>query len=217
MADKSKKSKNPLKTLLRTLGFVVKYYPVHCVFVLICLIVTTIVTANGTLFAKQLISDFIQPMLDGTLSQEAGFSELARRILIIAVIYACGVLTSYTANRLLVTTTQGTLKRVRDTLFEKMEKLPISYFDRNERGDIMSIYTNDTDTLRQLISQSVPNIIMNVSTVITALVSMIILSPILTLAALAVVALATTIMRVLAGQSAKYFRKRQQNIGEVNA
>ncbi len=217
MADKSKKSKNPLKTLLRTLGFVVKYYPVHCVFVLICLIVTTIVTANGTLFAKQLISDFIQPMLDGTLSQEAGFAELARRILIIALIYACGVLTSYTANRLLVTTTQGTLKRVRDTLFEKMEKLPISYFDRNERGDIMSIYTNDTDTLRQLISQSVPNIIMNVSTVITALVSMIILSPILTLAALAVVALATTIMRVLAGKSAKYFRKRQQNIGEVNA
>ncbi len=217
MADNRKKSKNPIKTLGRTLGFVIRSYPVHCTVVLVCLVITTVVTANGTLFAKQLIDNYIQPMLDGTLEQDAGFAELGWRILGIALMYAAGVFSTYLSNRLMVTVTQGTLKRVRDTLFEHMEKLPIGYFDRNERGDIMSIYTNDTDTLRQLISQSVPNIISNVSTVITALVSMLILSPTLTLVALVVVACATTIMRVLAGKSAKYFRKRQKNIGDINA
>jgi ATP-binding cassette subfamily B protein len=217
MVDKAKKTKNPVKTLGRTLGFVARSYPVHCIAVFVCLVITTIVTANGTLFVKQLIEQYIQPMLDGVLDQETGFSQLAFRIMLIALMYGAGVLSTYLSNRLMVTATQGTLKKVRDTLFEHMEKLPISYFDRNERGDIMSIYTNDTDTLRQLISQSVPNIISNVSTVIVALVSMIILSPVLTLVALVVVACATTIMRILAGRSAKYFRKRQKNIGEVNA
>ena len=179
MADTEQKKKNPAKTLGRTLGFVVKAYPFHCIVVLVCLIVTTVVTANGTLFAKQLIEQYIEPMLNGTLEQDVGFSMLAGRIALIALMYSAGVLSTYLSNRLMVTATQGTLKKVRDTLFEHMEKLPISYFDRNERGDIMSIYTNDTDTLRQLISQSVPNIISNVSTVIVALVSMIILSPIL--------------------------------------
>ncbi|MBO4423323.1 MAG: ABC transporter ATP-binding protein [Clostridia bacterium] len=215
--NKHGKSKNPLKTLFRTLGFVIKAYPFRCVVVLICLIVTTVATANGTLFAKQLIEQYIQPMLDGKLGVQDGFAGLAARIAVIAAIYGAGVLSTYLSNRLLVTVTQGTLKRVRDTLFEHMEKLPIGYFDKNERGDIMSIYTNDTDTLRQLISQSVPNIISNVSTIVTALTSMLILSPLLTLVALVVVAAATTIMRILAGKSAKYFRGRQKNIGEVNA
>lgn len=215
--NRAKKSKAPLKTLGRTLGFVIKNYPVHCVVVLVCIIVSAMVTARGTMFTKELINDYIQPMLDGDLSSDVGFRELGHRILLIALMYAAGVFATFLLNRLMVYVTQGTLKIIRDTLFEHMEKLPISYFDRNERGDIMSIYTNDTDTLRQLISQSVPNMISNVSTVITVLTSMIILSPLLTLTALVVVAVATAITRMLAGKSAKYFRKRQKNIGEVNA
>ena len=215
--NRAKKSKAPLKTLARTLGFVIKNYPVHCIAVLFCLIVTTVVTARGTMFTKELINDYIQPMLDGELTQEAGFASLGVKMIMIALTYGAGVLSTFLSNRLMVYVTQGTLKIVRDTLFEHMEKLPISYFDRNERGDIMSIYTNDTDTLRQLISQSVPNMISNVATVVTVLTSMIILSPLLTLTALIVVALATTVTRLLAGKSAAYFRKRQQNIGEVNA
>lgn len=215
--NEKKKGKAPIKTLARTLGFVIKSYPVHCVIVLICIVVTALVTARGTMFSKELISDFIQPMLDGTLSQDKGFRDLGVKMIFIILTYGAGVLSTFLMNRLMVYVTQGTLKIVRDTLFEHMEKLPISYFDKNERGDIMSIYTNDTDTLRQLISQSVPNMISNVSTVVTVLISMIILSPLLTLTALIVVTCAVIITRALASRSAKYFRGRQKNIGEVNA
>ena len=218
MSDSAKKKgKAPIKTLARTLGFVIKSYPVHCVIVLICIVVTALVTARGTMFSKELISDFIQPMLDGTLSLDKGFRDLGVKMIFIILTYGAGVLSTFLMNRLMVYVTQGTLKIVRDTLFEHMEKLPISYFDKNERGDIMSIYTNDTDTLRQLISQSVPNMISNVSTVVTVLISMIILSPLLTLTALIVVTCAVIITRALASRSAKYFRGRQKNIGEVNA
>ena len=215
--NEKKKGKAPIKTLARTLGFVIKSYPVHCVIVLICIVVTALVTARGTMFSKELISDFIQPMLDGTLSLDKGFRDLGVKMIFIILTYGAGVLSTFLMNRLMVYVTQGTLKIVRDTLFEHMEKLPISYFDKNERGDIMSIYTNDTDTLRQLISQSVPNMISNVSTVVTVLISMIILSPLLTLTALIVVTCAVIITRALASRSAKYFRGRQKNIGEVNA
>ncbi len=215
--NEKKKGKAPIKTLARTLGFVIKSYPVHCVIVLICIVVTALVTARGTMFSKELISDFIQPMLDGTLPQDKGFRDLGVKMIFIILTYGAGVLSTFLMNRLMVYVTQGTLKIVRDTLFEHMEKLPISYFDKNERGDIMSIYTNDTDTLRQLISQSVPNMISNVSTVVTVLISMIILSPLLTLTALIVVTCAVIITRALASRSAKYFRGRQKNIGEVNA
>jgi ATP-binding cassette subfamily B protein len=215
--NEKKKGKAPIKTLARTLGFVIKSYPVHCVIVLICIVVTALVTARGTMFSKELISDFIQPMLDGTLSQDKGFHDLGIKMIFIILTYGAGVLSTFLMNRLMVYVTQGTLKIVRDTLFEHMEKLPISYFDKNERGDIMSIYTNDTDTLRQLISQSVPNMISNVSTVVTVLISMIILSPLLTLTALIVVTCAVIITRALASRSAKHFRGRQKNIGEVNA
>ncbi|MBR6921819.1 MAG: ABC transporter ATP-binding protein [Clostridia bacterium] len=215
--NEKKKGKAPIKTLARTLGFVIKSYPVHCVIVLICIVVTALVTARGTMFSKELISDYIQPMLDGTLSLDKGFRDLGIKMIFIILTYGAGVLSTFLMNRLMVYVTQGTLKIVRDTLFEHMEKLPLSYFDKNERGDIMSIYTNDTDTLRQLISQSVPNMISNVSTVVTVLISMIILSPLLTLTALIVVTCAVIITRALASRSAKYFRGRQKNIGEVNA
>ncbi|MBR4256489.1 MAG: ABC transporter ATP-binding protein, partial [Clostridia bacterium] len=102
MADNRKKSKNPIKTLGRTLGFVIRSYPVHCTVVLVCLVITTVVTANGTLFAKQLIDNYIQPMLDGTLEQDAGFAELGWRILGIALMYAAGVFSTYLSNRLMV-------------------------------------------------------------------------------------------------------------------
>lgn len=216
-ANFSKGSKNPLKTLGRVLAFVVKYYPFHCVMVFLCLVTTAAVTANGTMFFKTLISDHIEPMLAGTVTTDVGYPLLLKAIGKLACFYAAGVLATFLSNRLMVTVTQGVLKRIRDTIFEHMEKLPISYFDRKDRGDIMSIYTNDTDTLRQLISQSVPNIISNVATIVSSLVSMLVLSPVLTAVALTVVVLATVITRKLASKSSRYFRKRQKDIGSVNA
>lgn len=210
-------AKNPIKTLSRVLGFVLKYYPLHCLIVFACLVATAIVTATGTMFFKTLISEHIEPMLKGAVGTDVGFQLLLKDIIKLASFYAVGVIATFFSARLMVSVTQGVLKRIRDSIFEHMEKLPIGYFDRNDRGDIMSIYTNDTDTLRQLISQSIPNIISNVASIISSFVSMMILSPVLTGIALVVVALAVLITRTLASKSSKYFRKRQKNIGEVNA
>lgn len=217
MSDTPRKSKNPVKTLLRTLGFVVKGYPVACVAVLICLVMSSVATAVGTMFTKTLISDYIQPMLDGTLAQDVGFATLASAILRVAIFYLIGVLCNLSNEQIMVRVTQGTLKKIRDSLFEHMEKLPLSYLDSHGRGDIMSVYTNDTDTLRQLISQCIPVIISSTSTLVSSFVSMMILSVPLTFVALVTVTIAVFTMRALSKRSAKFFRRRQKDLGSVNA
>ncbi len=204
---------NPAKTILRVLKYVITRYPVSCVIVFVSLITSAITSAYGTMFFKTLIENFIEPMLE---TGSSDYSALLQEIIKVACVYAFGVLAVFLSNRLMVNVTQGTLRNIRDSLFEHMEKLPVPYFDRTSHGDIMSVYTNDTDTLRQLISQSLPNIISSSASIVASLVSMIILSPFLTMFALVVVVFAVIVTRTLGGKSAKYFRKRQADIGKLN-
>ncbi len=204
---------NPAKTILRVLKYVIARYPIHCIIVLFCLLASAVTSAYGTMFFKTLIGDFIEPMLE---TGSTDYSPLLKAIIKVACVYALGVVAVFLSNRLMVNVTQGTLREIRNSLFEHMEKLPIPYFDRTAHGDIMSVYTNDTDTLRQLISQSLPNIISSSASIVASVVSMVMLSPILTSIALAVVIFAVIITRTLGGKSAKFFRRRQSDIGKLN-
>lgn len=200
---------------MRVLRFVISDYPVLCLLVFICLIASAVTTAYGTMFFKTLIADFIEPMMK-TPETAPTFNDLLKELAKVAGAYGIGVLSVFGSNRMMVTVCQGTLKKIRDDLFEHMQKLPIKYFDKNSHGDIMSVYTNDTDTLRQLISQSIPNLISSTATIISSVISMLILSPLLTALALTVVFFAVVITRVLGGKSAKFFRATQKNLGAVN-
>ena len=200
---------------MRVLRFVISDYPVLCLLVFICLIASAVTTAYGTMFFKTLIADFIEPMMK-TPETAPTFNDLLKELAKVAGAYGIGVLSVFGSNRMMVTVCQGTLKKIRDDLFEHMQKLPIKYFDKNSHGDIMSVYTNDTDTLRQLISQSIPNLISSTATIVSSVISMLILSPLLTALALTVVFFAVIITRVLGGKSAKFFRATQKNLGAVN-
>ncbi len=210
---KRRGAENPVKTIMRVLGYVFKNYPISCAVVLVSLITSAVVSAYGTMFFKTLIGDFIEPMLE---NGSADYSSLGAEIIKLAGVYLLGVIATFSSNRLMVNVTQGTLRDIRNSLFEHMEKLPIPYFDRTSHGDIMSVYTNDTDTLRQLISQSLPNLISSGASIVASLVSMLMLSPVLTLIALVTVVFAVIITRFLGGKSARFFRKRQSDIGKLN-
>ncbi len=215
MNNQKMRRRNPVPTILRVLKYVIKDYPFACVIVLLCLIASAVTTAYGTMFFKLLIEDYIDPMLKG-VPDAPTFDDLGRDILKVVGMYALGVLSVFGSNRLMVNICQGTLKKIRDSLFEHMQTLPVGYFDRNSHGDIMSIYTNDTDTLRQLISQSIPNLISSTASIISSVVSMLILSPLLTAAAISVVIFAVIFTRILGGKSAGFFRATQKNIGALN-
>ena len=208
--------KNPFPTIMRVLKYVIKDYPFACLIVLVCLITSAVTTAYGTMFFKELISEFIDPMLDSTVIDPPTFDDLFREIMKVAFAYGLGVISVFLSNRIMVNITQGTLKKIRDSLFEHMQKLPVKYFDKNSHGDIMSIYTNDTDTLRQLISQSIPNMISSTATIISSVISMLYLSPILASVAFTVVIFAVIFTRLLGGKSARFFRATQKNLGALN-
>ena len=157
-------SKNPGKTLMRLLSYVWNYYKVECVFVAIGIAVSSLAAVAGNLFIKNLIDDYITPFLT---SADPTFAPLLRALLVMAVIYYAGTAATYLYARLMINVTQGTLKQIRDEMFTHMEKLPIKYFDTHAHGDIMSIYTNDIDTLRQMVSQSIPQIINSGFTIIS--------------------------------------------------
>ncbi len=215
MNNMKMKKRNPIPTVMRVLRFVISDYPVMCLLVFLCLIASAVTTAYGTMFFKTLIADFIEPMMK-TPETAPTFNDLLKELAKVAGAYGIGVLSVFGSNRIMVNICQGTLKKIRDDLFEHMQKLPIRYFDKNSHGDIMSVYTNDTDTLRQLISQSIPNLISSTATIISSVISMLILSPLLTVLALTVVFFAVVITRVLGGKSAKFFRATQKNLGAVN-
>lgn len=212
-AQPAKKKPNIVKTIGRVLKFVAKEYPIFCIIVLLSLILSAVASANGTMFFKTLISNHIEPAMEsGNLDKTALIKDIVR----LAAIYLVAVITTFVAQRLMVNITQGTLRSIRNSLFEHMQKLPIPYFDKHQHGDIMSVYTNDTDTLRQLISQSIPNLISSTATIISSTVSMLILSPLLSLIAFIVVFFAVIITKTLGTKSARYFRKRQADIGKIN-
>lgn len=209
----NRKIDNPGKIFKRLMKYVAKNYAPHLVLVAILIFVSVLANVQGTLFIQKLIDDYITPMLTQDVPD---FRPLALAITKVACFYAIGVISSYAWNRIMVNVTQGTLQNVRNDLFSHMETLPIKYFDTHAHGDIMSTYTNDTDTLRQMISQSMPQVFNSVITIISVLVSMIILSIPLTVVTLVMVAVMLFITRKVAGLSGRYFLQQQQNLGKVN-
>ena len=205
--------KNPGKLFMRLLKFVFKKYPVRCIVVFLCICVTVFAKLQGTMFLKTLIDDFIVPL---TKSAHPDFDPLAKEIFRVACFYLFGTVASFIQGRALVVITQGSLKDLRNEMFSKMQSLPIKYFDTHSHGDIMSIYTNDIDTLRQIINSSIPQIIESAITIISTFVCMVALSIPLTLVTLLMVGVVLLVTKKVAGQSSKYFVKQQKDLGTVN-
>ena len=207
------KIEKPGPILKRLMGIVLKKYAPHCILVLICLAGSTFATVRGTLFIQSLIDDYIFPLIG---VPDPDFSALLHAILQIACIYLFGVICSYGYNRLMVKVSQGTLRNIRVDLFTKMESLPIKYFDTHAHGDIMSIYTNDTDTLRQLIGQSIPQLISSLFSIVSVFISMLFLNVPLTIISVCMVVVMLITSGKIAGKSGTYFIKQQKNLGVVN-
>lgn len=204
---------NPGKIFKRIMNYVFRRYKLHFMVVVVLIFVGVIANVQGTLFMQTLIDDYITPFL---LSDTPNFTPLAQAIGRVAVFYAVGVLSVYVYNRIMIYITQGTLKDLRDDLFSHMEKLPIRYFDTHAHGDIMSIYTNDIDTLRQMISQSIPQFLNSGITIISVLASMLVLNIPLTLVTLAMVRVMLYCTKKATAQSGNYFLQQQKNLGAVN-
>lgn len=205
---------NPGKLFMRLMNYVFREYKFHCLFVFILIFVGVIANVQGTMFMKNLIDEYITPFLLST--DEPNFAPLANAIGRVAVFYVIGVVSVYLYNWIMVKVTQGTLRNLRNELFAHMEKLPIKYFDTHAHGDIMSIYTNDIDTLRQMISQSIPQVINSGFTIVSVFVSMVILNIPLTIVTLIMVGVMLYCTKSAAGQSGKYFLEQQKNLGAVN-
>lgn len=207
-----KKEKTP-SVFLRLMKYIMHSYGVHFVFVIIFILISVLANVQGTMFLQTLIDDHIAPML-GQSSPD--FTSLLAAIGRVGGYYFIGVLATFAYNRIMVNVTQGTLQKLRDDLFAHMEKLPIKYFDTHSHGDIMSIYTNDIDTLRQMVSQSIPQMISSVITVVSVFISMIILSIPLTVLTLCMVAVMLFATRKVSSMSGKFFVRQQVAIGKVN-
>ena len=197
----------------RVVGYMTRYYKWPFLIVVLCILGSSLVTRRGTLFMQTLIDDYILPL---TQAASPDYGPLAHALTVMACIYAVGIICSYTYNRIMVNISQGTMKRLRDELFSHMESLPIRYFDTHAHGDIMSVYTNDVDTLRQVISQSIPQVINASITFITTLFSMIILDIPLTIICLVMVCVMVFVTSRLSGKSGLYFARQQKDLGTVN-
>lgn len=204
---------NPGKILGRLMKNVFRNYAPHVITTIICILISVICNARGTLFMQSLIDEYIVPLLK---SGSNDFSGLAKAIFNVGIFYAVGIVAVFIYNRVMVYVTQGTLRNLRDDMFTHMESLPIKYFDTHSHGDIMSTYTNDIDTLRQMISQSMPQLLNSVVSIITTFVCMIVLNIPLTVITLLMVAVMLFVTKNLAGKSGKYFVKQQKDIGTVN-
>ena len=194
------KIENPGKLLKRVLGYTFKDYAIHWIVVVVCIVTTVLASLQGTLFMRTLIDDYIVPLLG---RQNPDFGPLAGAIGRVACFYGLGVLASFTQSRLMIYVAQGTMKNLRDDLFEKMEELPIRYFDTHAHGDIMSIYTNDIDTMRQMISQSIPQLLNSAISVISTLISMMVLD------------IPLTLVKV-GSLSSRFFLSQQRDLGQLN-
>ena len=205
--------KNPGELFLRLMKYVLKDYKFHCISVVVLIVVSVLCNVQGTMFMKNLIDEYITPFL---LSDNPNFTPLAHAIAKVAAFYALGVLATFGYNRLMVNVTQGTLRNLRNDLFSHMEKLPIKYFDTHAHGDIMSVYTNDIDTLRQMISQSMTQLLNSGITIVSVFISMLILSIPLTIVTMVMVGIMVFCSKKSAGQSGAYFAKQQKDLGTVN-
>ena len=212
MNRKPKVSKENLQTAKRLLKYVTGTYKVRFVIVFICILLSSIAAISVSLSLKFLIDDFISPLIG---QKDPNFAELYRALAVLGSIFLMGVIATFTYTRLMVYIGQGVLKKVRDDMFEHMQTLPIRYFDQNTNGSIMSLYTNDTDTLRQMISQSIPQALMSFFTIIVTFISMLILSPLLTILAVLIIGLMIFVTKKIGGNSGKYFVRQQKSLADV--
>lgn len=210
---RGRRIENPGKVFKRLMKYVAKNYGVHLAIVVVLIFVSVLANVQGTMFIQRLIDDYIAPML---VSDVPDFGPLAGAIFRVACFYAIGVAAAYLYNRIMINVTQGTLRNVRDDLFSHMQTLPIKYFDTHSHGDIMSTYTNDTDTLRQMISQSMPQVFNSAITIVSVFISMLVLSIPLTVVTLIMVMVMLLITRKTAGLSSRYFLQQQHDLGQVN-
>lgn len=210
---KNKKQLSSMYVLKRLLTYMVSNYKFSFLMVVICILIGAVATMQGMLFVQSLVDDYIMPLLN---SENPDFTSLARALAGIVLFYLIGVAASYGYNRIMVNVSQGTMKKFRDELFKNMESLPIKYFDTHAHGDIMSVYTNDVDTLRQLFSQSIPQIINSAATLAATLVSMLVLNIPLTAVTLLMALAMLKVTTVFTRLSGKYFQKQQSDLGNVD-
>lgn len=210
--QQGKATKNTMKTAKRLLKYVTATYKAEFIIVFVCIILCSVATISVSLSMKFLLDDYILPLV-GNLNPN--FAGLYQAMAVLACIFILGVVASFLYSRLMVKIGQGVLKRVRDEMFEHMQTLPIRYFDQNTNGSIMSLYTNDTDTLRQMINQSIPQVLMSAITVVVTFIAMLILSPILTILAIAMIFVLFLVARKLGGNSGKYFVRQQIDLADV--
>ena len=207
------KNKFDIKTIKRVLRYMTKNYKKELTISSVAIILNTIANVAASLFLQVLIDDYITPFIG---MENPVYTELFKAISIMAVIYLTGVITIFISSRAMVTVSEGVQKNIRDEMFVKMQKLPIKYFDTHTHGDIMSRYTNDTDTLSQLISQSLPQVFSSAITIVTAFIAMLISNMYLTAVVILSLFVMLNITKRIAGNSAKYFIQRQKSVGEVN-
>ena len=210
--DKPKVSAGTIKTAGRLMKYVTGPYKVQFIIVLICILMTSVSTIAVSLSLRFLLDDFILPLVG---QQDPNFSELYKAMAVLACIFILGVIASFVYNRMMVIIGQGVLKKVRDEMFEHMQTLPIRYFDQNTNGSIMSLYTNDTDTLRQMINQSIPQVLMASLTIIVTFIAMLVLSPVLTILAVVMILVMILVAKTVAGNSGKYFIRQQLDLASV--
>lgn len=207
------KVENPGRLFMRLLAYIMKNYTVHCILVVICIFITVLASVQGTWFMQTLIDSYILPLIG---QADPDFSGLLHAIMRVAVFYLIGALASYIYTRIMVNVSQGTLKNLRDDMFTHMEELPIRYFDTHYHGDIMSTYTNDIDTLRQMISQSMPQFLNSIITIVSVFVSMLLLNVPLTIVTLLMIGVTLFATKKIGALSAKYFIAQQKDIATVN-
>ena len=203
---------NP-KTLKRLLSYITKYYKKQFIIVIICIILSAVASVSGSLFLQTLIDNYITPLLS---TPNPVFTDLFKAICSLGLIYVVGIISTYIYNRTMAIVSQGVLKTIRDEMFSKMQTFPISYFDTNTHGDIMSHYTNDADTLREMISRSLPQLITSFVSIIAIFCSMLYVSVPLTIFVLFFVFLMLQVIRKVAGRSSTYFVAQQKSLGKVN-
>ena len=208
-----RRSKNPKKTLARLLRYIRDGYAVQFGVVLVCILLSAVAGVAGSMFLQTLIDDYIAPLL---LEAAPVFTGLARALLQMALIYLVGIASTFLYNWMMVSISQGILKKVRDEMFSRMQRLPIRYFDTHTHGDLMSHFTNDTDTLQQMLSQSVPQMFSSLVTIIAVFIAMLVTNVWLTLFVLVGIAVMLVVVRKIGGQSARFFLEQQTSLGKVN-
>ena len=204
---------SPTAVLRRVVSYMLKYYKWPFLLVLLCILIAAIATVIGATFPQTLVDDYITPMIN---SGSTDFSALGKAVIRLVITLAIGILASWAYTRIMVTVSQGTMLRLRDDLFQSMERLPIKYFDTHAHGDIMSVYTNDVDTLRQLLSQSIPQIINSVITMVATLISMIVLNPALTVISIVTAVVMLLVTSNFSKLSGKYYVRQQRDLGIVD-